>query len=114
MRKFMMLSLFAAGCLAVASGQDKGPAPPLSPVHLTVPAVALPAADTYRQILVYKAETRDSVEYGTDPEQDRWSEEQEREEKLKEERSWRMLENMNIYKKNSKKSTGQSTDKSQQ
>ena len=50
------------------------------------------------QALADRTETKDSVNYGTDPEMGRAMDEQVREEKEKEEKAWKMLQNMNIYK----------------
>ncbi len=97
MRKFIALPLLALAALAVAPAQERSAATSAIPI---LERGAAPRNDFRPALhLAYKVETRDSVEYGTDPEQDRWSEEQEREERIKQERSWRMLENMNIYKK---------------
>ncbi len=51
-----------------------------------------------RLLLADLVEGSDRIIYSTDPEMDKASERQEREEARKEEKSWRMLENMNIYK----------------
>ena len=50
-----------------------------------------------RQFLVDRADTKDNIIYGTDPEMERAMEEQERHEKEKEEKAWKMLQNMNLY-----------------
>jgi len=57
-----------------------------------------------RQILADRTDTKDSVIYSTDPEMERAMEEQAREEKEKEEKAWKMLQNMNIYKDERKRS----------
>lgn len=113
MRKFIALPLLALAALAVAPAQERSAATPATPPFLergTEPR----NGSSPTLYLAYKVETRDSIEYGTDPEQDRWSEEQEREERIKQERSWRMLENMNIYKKSPGRRPSPSTQSNDQ
>lgn len=56
-----------------------------------------------RQLMADRTETKDRIIYGTDPEMERAMDEQQREEKEKEEKAWNMLQHMNIYKDNGKK-----------
>ena len=56
-----------------------------------------------RLLLADRTETKDRIIYGTDPEMERATDEQQREEKEKEEKAWNMLQHMNIYKDNGKK-----------
>jgi hypothetical protein len=48
--------------------------------------------------LADRAETKESITYGTNAEMERAMKEQATEEKKKEEKSWEMLQHMNIYK----------------
>ena len=50
-----------------------------------------------RQLMADRADTKDNIIYGTDPEMERAMEEQARKERDKEEKAWKMLQNMNIY-----------------
>jgi hypothetical protein len=56
-----------------------------------------------RQLMAERTDTKDRIIYSTDPEMERAMVEQEREEKEKEEKSWQMLQHMNIYKDNGKR-----------
>ena len=60
-------------------------------------------ANSANLILADRVEKEDSVLYGTDSDPAFSQEEQEREEKLKEEKAWQMLDNMNVYQGNGKK-----------
>ncbi len=52
---------------------------------------------TSRLLIADRIDTQDGIIYSTDPDMDRAMEEQEKLEKEKEEKSWEMLQNMNIY-----------------
>ncbi|MCE5335876.1 MAG: hypothetical protein LLG06_14940 [Desulfobacteraceae bacterium] len=54
-------------------------------------------------ILADLVEGKDKVIYRTDPEADEAFEEDQRRERRKEEKSWQMLQNMNIYKESGSK-----------
>lgn len=66
-------------------------------------------------LLADRVETEDSVTYTTDPDLDRTMKKEDREEKAKEENSWKMLQNMHLYGPAGKQpsSTGQSASPSQ-
>ncbi len=75
---------------------------------LKSPPVELPVIKEWGQnrpnyLLADRVEKEDRIIYGTDPEMEETFEEQRIEEKIKEERSWRMLENMNIYEKSGRR-----------
>ncbi|MHC1726652.1 MAG: hypothetical protein AB9866_11670 [Syntrophobacteraceae bacterium] len=55
------------------------------------------------QLFADRTEQRDSVIYQTDPEMERSAEDQEMEEKRKEERAWRMLENIYLQQEPAKR-----------
>ena len=100
--------LIAGACAGISSYSDAAGTPPGTQCRLdgTCPAVGLRIAD--------RVETQDRVTYGTDPSAERSMEEQERLEKEREERSWQMLQNMNIYKGGKKSSDSTKSDSSTQ
>ncbi len=49
-------------------------------------------------LLADRSDAKDRITYSTDPEMDRATAEEEKEEKEKEDKSWMMLQHMNIYK----------------
>ena len=65
--------------------------------------IAGSGANSGNLILADRAEKKDRVLYGTDSDPAYSQEEQQREEKEKEDRSWQMLERMNLYQGYGKK-----------
>jgi hypothetical protein len=96
--------IFGMALFVMTSGPEIRTDLSLSPLLFpeTAPAI-VPVGNQSKMILTDRVEKEDRVLYGTDSDPAFSQAEQEREEKIKEEKSWRMLENMNIYQNNGKK-----------
>ena len=104
MKKLTPPFVFGMALLAVTLGV--GNPPDFQAAQSLLPRsapIARAAEDMNKPLLADRVEKEDSVLYRTDTDPAFSQEEQEKEEKLKEDKSWRMLEHMEIYQKSEKK-----------
>jgi hypothetical protein len=90
-------ALLLAGWRAPIASGSKEPGTPLK-----IQGLQNRTGQPLRQLLADRTDTKDGISYSTDPEMERAMEQQAKEEKEKEEKSWKMLQHMYLYKDSGK------------